>query len=504
MKRKIISASLLPFLALTTYGAYTVTERLGISDGIDNIQSRDTSFNNEEVAIEGLRFVSRGFYLGDSEAETELAVEGSKAFDYDIEYDEYDLQIDYSVPGIHTITATIKDWDGVVIGTMKANKIIFENTFYQADEIWGWYEEDSQYEYNGTPRPVKIKDGVTVPSGFSHSWPYVADGDEIQPWPTEGGLEGKELSIYYQGSETGGEKALVLYDRRYNINISKVTINVSYPNTLIFADQLPYKHEFTYKGDLDVEQVRKAPFKYRLDNKATGNQSLDAPLIDGKAKKQYIADVILSNSSNFSNVPRTVSTVSVIDRMDKGEVAYDGNDHMAEAKAIADKISVPGVTVFHQYKNSNGDVVTEMIKGGVYTIEATYSYNGAEPIIDTTTFTIKKGTYEATEQKGMLEYNGSEQTLGVDFSQLPAGVKIKAGSSIEVKGKDVGTYTATIQMDGGETYEDFGVKVTLEVKQAVIPSITLNNKEVFYNGNTHAVAIEEILPDEVKVTYSYS
>jgi hypothetical protein len=197
MKRKIISASLLPFLALTTYGAYTVTERLGISDGIDNIQNRDTSFNNEEVAIEGLRFVSRGFYLGDQEAETELVVEGSKAFDYNIEYDEYDLQIDYSVPGIYTITATIKDWDGVVIGTMKANKIIFDNTFHQAGEIWEWYEEYSKYDYNGTPRPVKIKDGVTVPAGFSHSWPYVADGDEIQPWPTEGGLEGRELNIYY-------------------------------------------------------------------------------------------------------------------------------------------------------------------------------------------------------------------------------------------------------------------------------------------------------------------
>ncbi|MEC4114664.1 hypothetical protein [Myroides pelagicus] len=176
---------MLSLFALTTYGKYVAdnygngSDRLGqfIKFGIEGVSEADP-----QTEIEGIRFVSRGYYLGDPNAENELSVEGSLYYDFEsISTNEAELNIDYTKPGIHTITATVKDWGGNVVGQLTANKVIFDENFYGIDEILNWYQQESVYDYNGKPRPVKPKDGEEVPAGFSVSWPYFTGGDEIQP-----------------------------------------------------------------------------------------------------------------------------------------------------------------------------------------------------------------------------------------------------------------------------------------------------------------------------------
>ncbi|MDM1503550.1 hypothetical protein HX071_15280, partial [Myroides marinus] len=413
MKRKLISASLLPFLALTTAVAYTVKE---------NIDLETTLGSNAEP---------------NSNENTFYAEEPS------------------------TITfAEIKE--------------LFEN--------------ESVYDYDGTPKKPKLKEGKVLPHDIEIVY---RQGD----WPVNAGNEMKAIIVYRVDSLGSRKQIGVMTDKRIIIN--QLPFPVTLPNKIVIgigADGFVYN----VIGDIPQEILDDGEIEYAIN----GNPTIDnIPKITDYG--QYEVAGQHWGSVNYMPFEAT-STVSVIHKLGNIEVDYDGNDNYNKIPQ-ADLSNVPGVSIDKiTVKNSQGTIVTEMIKAGVYTVEITYAYSDAESVTDTSTYTIKKEVYEAKAQISEVEYNGSEQTLGVDLSQLPAGVKIKAGSPVEVKGKNIGTYTATIQMDGGDVYEDFEVKVTLEVKQATISSITLKSKEVFYNGNTHTVVIEEVLPEEVKVTYSYS
>ncbi|SEJ20266.1 hypothetical protein SAMN04488018_11647, partial [Myroides marinus] len=375
-----------------------------------------------------------------------------------------------------------------------------ENTFYAEEpstitfaEIKELFENESVYDYDGTPKQPKLKEGKVLPHDIKIEYRPV--GGKPVPWPTNAGDEKKAINVY-RITTSGGQTLLgVMTDK--SITINQLPFPVTLPNKIVIgigADGFVYN----VIGDIPQEILDDGEIEYAING---------VPAIDNIPKitdyGQYEVAGQHWGSVNYMPFEAT-STVSVIHKIGNIVIDYDGNDNYNKIPQ-ADLSNVPGVSIDKiTVKNSQGTIVTEMIKAGVYTIEITYAYSDAESVTDTSTYTIKKEVYEAKAQISEVKYNGSEQTLGVDLSQLPAGVKIKAGSPVEVKGKNVGTYTATIQMDGGDVYEDFEVKVTLEVKQATISSITLKSKEVFYNGNTHTVVIEEVLPEEVKVTYSYS
>ncbi|MEC4114663.1 MBG domain-containing protein [Myroides pelagicus] len=323
------------------------------------------------------------------------------------------------------------------------------------------------------------------------------------------GSEGKLLQVYYEGPETGGKKTLVSSGPQYSVVINQISIEFTYPPKLLLVNGEPYVHDFTYEGELDRDVLKRAKFIYLIDGRPGPEGPTKVTKIETSVQGQYTAAVQLQNDQNITPIPRKESVVSVIDTMASLTVDYDGTDYIGKAKEIAtaiDLTSLVGVTVKHRFLDNDGKEVTEMINGGVYTIEATYSYERAEDVVDRTTLTINKidisgGTLEPLE----VTCDGNSHPVMVEG--VPAGLEVeyiyKDEDDNPIQGEPVnaGTYTVEVLIKGGNNYNDKSLNTTIKIAKAELPG-TLTPLEVVYDGNPHPVTVEGV-PAGLEVVYTY-
>ena len=174
-------------------------------------------------------------------------------------------------------------------------------------------------------------------------------------------------------------------------------------------------------------------------------------------------------------------------------VIYDGSAFSIEATNLPAGVSV-------SYDNNAQTVV------GEYTITANFTgdadnYNTIAPM--TATLTINKATYDMSAvvfEDSTVIYDGS--AFSIEATNLPAGVTASYTNNAQTL---VGTYTITASFEGdADNYNAIAnMTATLTINKATydMSGISIANKTVTYNGESHSIVIAGTLPAGVSVSY---
>ena len=97
-----------------------------------------------------------------------------------------------------------------------------------------------------------------------------------------------------------------------------------------------------------------------------------------------------------------------------------------------------------------------------------------------------------------VDYNGTEQSLTIGGTALPAGATV---AYTDNKGTDAGVYnaTATVTCEG---YKTLVLNATLTINKINIPGVTLSGHNSDYDGTKKTVSVEGTIPDGVTVAYT--
>ena len=177
-------------------------------------------------------------------------------------------------------------------------------------------------------------------------------------------------------------------------------------------------------------------------------------------------------------------------------VIYDGS-----AFSLAIEGTLPtGVTV--SYENNAQTVV------GEYTITASFAgdatnYNAIADM--TATLTINKATYNMSAvvfEDSTVIYNGSAYSLAIEGA-LPTGVTVSYENNAQTV---VGEYTITASFAGDATnynaIADMTATLTINKATYDMSGVSIADKTVTYNGESHSIVITGTLPAGVSVSYT--
>lgn len=180
-------------------------------------------------------------------------------------------------------------------------------------------------------------------------------------------------------------------------------------------------------------------------------------------------------------------------------VTYDGEEH-----SLAIEGTLPeGVTVEYA---GNGKT-----DAGKYTVVASFLYNG-EKIENselTATLRINKASLsEAMEDISFpsktFVYDGEAKSIEI-VGTLPEGVTVSyEGNGVSEVGRHTVTAKFTVDTDNYYEVSDMTAVITViegEEDLPIVEGVTLADKTVIYNGETHSLAIEGTLPEGITVEY---
>ena len=179
-----------------------------------------------------------------------------------------------------------------------------------------------------------------------------------------------------------------------------------------------------------------------------------------------------------------ITNVSLSDKT----VTYDGNEH-----SILVVGTLPtGVTV--SYTNNGKSAV------GTYQVTATLSGEAYNTKVLSATLTISAKIISGISLSDLtVTYDGNEHSLVVT-GEIPTGVSVTYTNNNKT---DVGTYEVTATLTG-ENFQTLTLTANLVINNRVITGLTLEDKEVEYDGNLHKIEVLGNLPSGVTVTYTSS
>ena len=210
------------------------------------------------------------------------------------------------------------------------------------------------------------------------------------------------------------------------------------------------------------------------------------------------------STGKYNPIPELTATLTINQKKNALEgisfsnktVTYDGNSHSIEITGTLPS----GVEVSYTGNNQ--------VNAGEYSVVATFTdttglYQPITPL--TATLTIKKATYDMSGiimNNNKLTYDGDTHSLFIE-GQLPEGVSV----SYENNGMtNVGTYTVVANfVHNNPNYNNITPRTAvLVIEKAVIDvnNIKFEDKTFEYDGNTHSIEIEGVLPEGVTVTYT--
>ena len=119
-------------------------------------------------------------------------------------------------------------------------------------------------------------------------------------------------------------------------------------------------------------------------------------------------------------------------------------------------------------------------------------------------FTISKATYDLSTisiKDKILTYDGKEHSIVVE-GDLPEGLFVEYSGNGQV---EAGVYDVVISFKGDETnyniVQPISVTLTIEKANYDLNGISFTDKKVRYDGSTHSILLNGILPEGVSVSY---
>ena len=200
-------------------------------------------------------------------------------------------------------------------------------------------------------------------------------------------------------------------------------------------------------------------------------------------------------------------------------MTYTGEDYSGIMK-VKSKVEFGMTPQYnYEYKDNEGNVVTEMINAGVYSVTATLKPGQTFPNYDlpeklTATLTINKAEYTLPENvtfnDNTFDYDGNEHTITVN--NLPTGLAVDyAGTNV---GTDAGTYNAVATFRFAENdntlSKNYEMNTTITKTATLIinkvtyklpENVTFEDSTVMYDKNPHTIAVNN-LPEGITVDYA--
>ncbi len=257
---------------------------------------------------------------------------------------------------------------------------------------------------------------------------------------------------------------------------------------------------FYYIDDND-QQVRVVwgDAEYELIDKKTYNYSISFGFNDEQ------------DDENITLLPSTGTFTYVDIVFDNKVVDYDGSPHTLQA------YNVPSTYNYYYSYYLKGELVSQAVNAGEYEV-VLHVLDGESLVFNKTAYLlIKKLTIDLSAvefNSDELSYNGSQHTLEVTASTLPAGVSVtyeyKLNGVVVDSAINAGTYTVTAQFAPIDSVNhEINVQelsANLVINKCVIDvsGVEFNGATVEYDGERHYIYVtESTLPEGVEVEYLY-
>ena len=373
-----------------------------------------------------------------------------------------------TVVGEYTITASFAGdaTNYKAIADMTATLTINKATYDMSAVVF----EDSTVTYNGSAFSIIA---TNLPTGVTAT--YEGNAQTVVGEYT--------ITASFAGDATN-YKAIA--DMTATLTINKATYDMS---AVVFEDSTVIYNGSAYSLAIEGALPTGVTVSYENNTQTVvGEYTVTASFAGDATNYKAIADMTATLTINKA----TYNMSAVV--FENSTVVYNGESH-----SIAIEGTLPvGVSV--SYTNN------DKTNAGVYTITASFvgDANNYNAIANkTATLTINKATYDMSAvvfEDSTVIYNGS--AFSIEATNLPAGVSVSYDNNAQTL---VGVYTITASFTGDATnynaIADMTATLTINKATYDMSGISIADKTVTYNGESHSIVIAGTLPAGVSVSY---
>lgn len=253
----------------------------------------------------------------------------------------------------------------------------------------------------------------------------------------------------------------------------------------------------------------------------TGVQTGDS--VAYKINNQTVSELTAANAGSY-DIEVTVSRSGCADYTWTGTVVIakaaatitaaseQSADYDGEAKTASAALNHSEGTLVYEI-TKDGDIVSEMIDAGEYTVEvsAEETANYFVPESKTVTFTINQAKITGvTVTGGQAQYDGAAHDLititgTLDGDEIIYKVDAEEETSVKPSFTDIGTYSVKVTVSRGDNYIPYEQTVTVTVDtEPVITGIEVTPYNSVYDGQEHEALIVSGMEDGDTVVYVYN
>ena len=392
-----------------------------------------------------------------------LAIEGTLPDGVTVSYENNDQ----TNADTYTVTANfVGSANYEAIDSMSATLTINKATYDMSAVVF----EDSTVTYNGSAFSIiatNLPTGVTVT--------YEGNAQTVVGEYT--------ITASFAGDATNYN---AIANMTATLTINKATYDMS---AVVFEDSTVIYNGSAYSLAIEGALPTGVTVSYENNTQTVvGEYTVTASFAGDATNYKAIADMTATLTINKA----TYNMSAVV--FENSTVVYNGESH-----SIAIEGTLPvGVSV--SYTNN------DKTNAGVYTITASFvgDANNYNAIANkTATLTINKATYDMSAvvfEDSTVIYNGS--AFSIEATNLPAGVSVSYDNNAQTL---VGVYTITASFTGDATnynaIADMTATLTINKATYDMSGISIADKTVTYNGESHSIVIAGTLPAGVSVSY---
>ncbi|MDR0228337.1 MAG: MBG domain-containing protein [Flavobacteriaceae bacterium] len=364
--------------------------------------------------------------------------------------------------GTYTVTATIdggKNYDNLILtATLTIEKDTIIDPTPSLEKV---VFADKTVSYDGSVQSIEA---TNVPKGVTVT--YSPTGI------TQVGIHTITATFTYNGNVIGTKKAI--------LTIEKQTVTPPTLDLVVFEDKT-----VSYDGSVQSIEATNVPKGVTVTYSPTGITQVGTHTIT--ATFTYNGNVIGTKKAILTIEKKTVTppTLDLVVFKDK-TVPYN------EVAQTIEATNLPvGVTVTYDKK--------DLINAGVYTITATFSFNGNVIGTKKAVLTIEQIAFGNIVQfkKKTVTYDGNEHEITLSGTMPPNSTAEYENN----KHTDAGDYKAKVVLEG-INYKKSTRYNNLVILKAEIKDIVFSSGSFVYDGTPKSLQITGNLPNGVIVTYS--
>jgi hypothetical protein len=411
-----------------------------------------------------------------------------------------------------TVTFTDKDKKETDLGSGDVDVTYLDNTDVGTATVKikgiGNYCGSLTQTFNITPKDINKSDDVTIDSIGSITYNGTAKTPKVEgARDSESGkalTQGKDYTVYYDNNINAGEKATITLQGNKNYTGKKVFYFTIDPATLSSVKIDDVENQVYTGSEITPDITAKFTLgdgtSYTLvkdvDYTLTYNDNVGNA--DSTTGSQGTVTITAKNnftgtdSKQFNIVPAANDLANAVIELERPEVEYDGEYHVAVVKSVK-----MGETVL---ANNEYEVVAPVSEkeAGEYTLQIRGTTNGANIYggVGEATFTItpKAATVDFKLSATKKTYNGKAQTVKVT-NVTRDGVEITEDDytvSGATKATDAGKNTVTVTLKGNysgsakKTWTIAKAKQTIKVSPA---SKTFKAKKVAKKAQSFTIKV---------------